>query len=253
MRQNRTPIAPPREYKENKEEVVVVSDVKKESRSSSSGTTTYKVYNTGGSNLHVRTGPSTSYKILGKLKPGAIIQSTGTKNGWAIHTFNGKTGYSSLKYLQKQGSSTATVTKKDKLISTLSGTIQLALPNPNFKAKKTIQLNGLGSLNGSYYVESVKYSFNKEGYTQDIQVSRKWEGESAKRPTPVPPPPPPATPVVTPPVQQRTYTVKKGDCLWNIAKKYYGKGSLYTKIYDANRDKIKNPNLIYPGQVLKIP
>ena len=51
----------------------------------------------------------------------------------------------------------------------------------------------------------------------------------------------------------RTYTVKSGDCLWNIAKKYYGNGAEYTKIYNANRDKIKNPNLIYVGQVLTIP
>lgn len=51
----------------------------------------------------------------------------------------------------------------------------------------------------------------------------------------------------------RTYKVVRGDCLWNIAKKYYGNGSQYTKIYNANRDKIKNPNLIYPGQVLTIP
>ena len=52
---------------------------------------------------------------------------------------------------------------------------------------------------------------------------------------------------------KKTYTVKKGDCLWNIAKKYYGNGSYYTKIYNANKDKIKNPNLIYPGQVLTLP
>lgn len=51
----------------------------------------------------------------------------------------------------------------------------------------------------------------------------------------------------------QTYTVVKGDCLWKIAKKYYGNGAQYTKIYEANRDKIKNPNLIYPGQVLTIP
>ena len=50
-----------------------------------------------------------------------------------------------------------------------------------------------------------------------------------------------------------TYTVVKGDCLWKIAKKFYGNGSQYTKIYNANRDKISNPNLIYPGQVLVIP
>lgn len=51
----------------------------------------------------------------------------------------------------------------------------------------------------------------------------------------------------------RNYTVKSGDCLWNIAKRYYGNGSKYKTIYNANRDKIKNPNLIYPGQVLWIP
>lgn len=50
-----------------------------------------------------------------------------------------------------------------------------------------------------------------------------------------------------------TYTVQKGDCLWNIAKKLYGNGADYTKIYEANKDKISNPNLIYPNQVLTIP
>jgi LysM repeat protein len=55
------------------------------------------------------------------------------------------------------------------------------------------------------------------------------------------------------PKQNETYTVKKGDCLWNIAKQYYGDGSKYTKIYEANKDKITNPNLIYVDQVLTIP
>jgi nucleoid-associated protein YgaU len=49
------------------------------------------------------------------------------------------------------------------------------------------------------------------------------------------------------------YVVKSGDCLWNIAKKFYGDGSKYTKIYNANKSIIKNPALIYPGQKLKIP
>lgn len=51
----------------------------------------------------------------------------------------------------------------------------------------------------------------------------------------------------------KTYTVKKGDSLWAIAARYYGKGSEYAKIYQANTDKISNPNLIYPGQVLTLP
>lgn len=55
------------------------------------------------------------------------------------------------------------------------------------------------------------------------------------------------------PSSAKNYTVKKGDCLWGIAKKFYGDGARYIKIYNANKDKIKNPNLIYPGQVLVIP
>ena len=55
------------------------------------------------------------------------------------------------------------------------------------------------------------------------------------------------------PKQAETYEVQKGDCLWNIAKHFYGNGSKYTVIYEANKDKIRNPNLIYAGQVLTIP
>ncbi len=52
--------------------------------------------------------------------------------------------------------------------------------------------------------------------------------------------------------ENKTHMVQSGDTLWGIAKKYYGNGSQYTKIVSANPD-IKNPNLIYPGQVLSIP
>lgn len=53
--------------------------------------------------------------------------------------------------------------------------------------------------------------------------------------------------------QTKAYTVKKGDTLWGIAKKYYGNGAKYPTIYNANKGKIKNPNLIYVGQVFTIP
>lgn len=51
----------------------------------------------------------------------------------------------------------------------------------------------------------------------------------------------------------KTHKVVRGDTLWAIAKRYYGNGSQYPKIFNANKDKVKNPNLIYPGQVLTIP
>lgn len=50
-----------------------------------------------------------------------------------------------------------------------------------------------------------------------------------------------------------TYTVGQGDTLWNIAKKAYGSGKKWKKIYEANRDKLKNPNQLRVNQILVIP
>lgn len=49
------------------------------------------------------------------------------------------------------------------------------------------------------------------------------------------------------------YTIEKGDTLWGVATKYYDDGSLYTHIVDANLEVIKNADLIYPGQTIRIP
>ena len=103
----------------------------------------------------------------------------------------------------------------------------------------------------------------KEGF--DIIVSiklKQWRAYGTKTVTikPAPAPTQPATATVEEPPRETTtapknttYTVKSGDCLWNIAKKYLGDGSRYTEIYELNKDKIKNPNLIYPDQVLTLP
>ena len=51
----------------------------------------------------------------------------------------------------------------------------------------------------------------------------------------------------------RTYTIKSGDSLSKIAKQQYGNAADWQKIYQANKDTIKDPNMIYPGQTIKIP
>ncbi len=48
-------------------------------------------------------------------------------------------------------------------------------------------------------------------------------------------------------------TVQKGDTLWAISRESYGEGILYVRLFQANRDRIRNPDLIYPGQVFSIP
>ena len=67
---------------------------------------------------------------------------------------------------------------------------------------------------------------------------------------------PPATPASAAPNvsdRERTYTVVAGDTLSKIAKHEYGDASKWHQIYEANKDTIKNPDLIYPGQTFKIP
>jgi nucleoid-associated protein YgaU len=49
------------------------------------------------------------------------------------------------------------------------------------------------------------------------------------------------------------YEVKKGDSLSKIAEQYYGDPMLYPRIFEANRDVLKDPNKIKPGQKLRIP
>ncbi len=49
------------------------------------------------------------------------------------------------------------------------------------------------------------------------------------------------------------HEVKKGENLWKIAEQHYGNGSKYTEIFEANKPMLSDPDLIYPGQMLRIP
>jgi len=56
-----------------------------------------------------------------------------------------------------------------------------------------------------------------------------------------------------PATEERSYVVVKGDTLSKIAQKFYGKASAWPRIFEANKDLIKDPDLIHPGQKLRIP
>ena len=51
----------------------------------------------------------------------------------------------------------------------------------------------------------------------------------------------------------RRVVVQRGNTLWGIARRNYGEGILYVRVFEANRDKIRDPDLIYPGQVFNVP
>ena len=59
-----------------------------------------------------------------------------------------------------------------------------------------------------------------------------------------------ANPVVA---EIATATVTRGDSLWRISRLRWGNGMRYTTIYEANAGQIRNPDLIYPGQILVVP
>lgn len=141
-------------------------------------------------------------------------------------------------------------------LNTLSGSLSFIVSDSTIKLKAgdTVKLQGLGKyLSGSYYVKDITRTIDSNGYSHSATViktdfgkSLKVNSSNAKKTT---------QKAVQSSSQsntsQRKYTVKKGDCLWNIAKMYYGKGYEYTKISKANN--IGSSNLILPGQVLIIP
>lgn len=53
--------------------------------------------------------------------------------------------------------------------------------------------------------------------------------------------------------KEQSYTVQSGDTLSKISKQFYGDANRYMKTFDANKDQLKDPNVIKPGQVLRIP
>lgn len=123
--------------------------------------------------------------------------------------------------------------------------------NIHIVASHCVQISGLGKADGKYYVDKIKHSVGT-GYKMQLTLHKVQE------------------PIrVTAPAASagggQTYTVVSGDTLWGIAKKFYGTGTKYSIIYDANVDIIEstakahgkssssNGHWIWPGETLVIP
>lgn len=144
-------------------------------------------------------------------------------------------------------------------VNTLVGSLKMICTDKTIRLKvgDTVNLKGFGKyLSGNYFVKDITRTLSSSGYSQSATVIKTDFGKSLKMTAKGDKPEPTAKVQSTPTPQkspQKTYTVKKGDCLWKIAKQFYGDGGAYGKIYDANTHQIVNPNLIYVGQKILIP
>jgi len=102
-----------------------------------------------------------------------------------------------------------------------------------------------------YFKGTVSSEKDKNDIWNAIKTIPDWQKEIVAdiqvKPAPAPAAAAPA------PAAARTYTVKPGDTLSKIAKEMLGSANAYMKIFEANKDQLANPDLIKPGQVLRIP
>jgi LysM repeat protein len=130
----------------------------------------------------------------------------------------------------------------------------------NARAPIRCIVTGIKSANTLVTIREFQYEQEKAGSPGDVyftltlkefRQSKMTVVDTAK---PKPKPPTKSRPPAPAKVAPKTYTVKKDDCLWKIAKRLYGDGAKWPKIYAVNKKLIgKNPNRIYPGQKLVIP
>lgn len=163
------------------------------------------------------------------------------------YTVPGSSGMRTL-YINQQADTyrDAEIIAKSRLLENIRGAVSLTVKvkgDTRHIAARNILVSGMGKADGKYFIDRVTHSKNAKGvYVCSIKmhpcVTHTDFSSAVSRQEDI---------------GGTTYTVVKGDCLWNIAKRFYGSGVKYALIYNANREIIKNPSLIYPGQVLVIP
>lgn len=154
-------------------------------------------------------------------------------------------------------------------IRTLSGTLNFIVTEQTIKLKAgdTVKLQGLGKyLSGRYYVQDITRQISSSGYSHSATLIKTDFGESlkvsssekkskktkGKKTTKSVSSVKKVKSATSRKTARRKYVVKKGDCIYNIAKKFYKDGRKYDRILDSDTGKVVNPKKLYVGQVLWI-
>lgn len=149
------------------------------------------------------------------------------------------------------GEAQALAEKHLRLHNKFNRTVSFTLPgNTGLVAGVTVKLEDFGGWSGKYIVKQAEHTVSTSGYVTKITLRKVLAGSGKVK----------AEEQAGGEEESKesgggsTYTVKPGDNLSKLAKKFYGTGADWKKIYEANKDVIGgNPNLIRPGQTFKIP
>ena len=143
---------------------------------------------------------------------------------------------------------------KEKYVSVLSvlNREHIHVQNMNLEGNKLLIRGEAPSTEASnHFWDAVKKV--DPNYAGDLNAQITIKPQQASAPPAAAAPAPQATPVSGGQTQAQTYTVTKGDTLSKISKQFYGNPNEYMRIFEANRDQLKDPDKIQIGQVLKIP
>lgn len=210
--------------------------------------------------LNVRSGSGTNYKIIGKLynrdklkivakTDDLTFNDDGTMRGGYKIEYKGSHAYVcnnyvtiTKEYADGEGGNggNESLNSSDTYMLVGSGEV---VPNINLRVRDIVNLQGLGkNLSGGYYLEEVNFELSDKGIRQTITVSKNAFGASINAPKPgtgnntgnKPQEVSPTNP------QRRTHVLKRGECLWSLAVKYYGNGSKWQHIAKANGIDVNN-------------
>jgi nucleoid-associated protein YgaU len=130
-----------------------------------------------------------------------------------------------------------------------AGAVLRAYVDDSFAHEAKVGADGRWTMELGDVAEGV-YTLRIDQLGPDGEVASRVE-TPFQRDYPAPPLPRPGT--VAQPVDGSSVTVQPGNNLWTLARLHYGSGVMYTQIFTANRELIRDPDLIYPGQIFRMP